>query len=257
MIKIIDWNMLWDNHNNNKLNYILSLKKKKTIIILEEVTPEHYKEINKYSDEYNIRYSLNYRKPGKYDSKQRKLGIAILTSKDIEIVKAKCINRSLLPDRTLLVECKYKNEIIKVLGLHSITGCDHKKAKSIQFLSFAEAIDKHKPDIVAFDANEPDIDISDVSKMVFFDNKDKGKGARTFFETLNEDGLNDSYTFVFDKNKYVKDKPLVTSHIINGKLHKRYDFIFTKYKVKDCKYLLKEGIKYGSDHAIVECDFSI
>lgn len=104
---------------------------------MQEVTLKHYKELKEAMRGYNIRYSLDYRKPGKFDSKQRQLGIAIITTKDLPIISAKCIDRCLLPDRTLLVKVQCGSKTIKVLGLHSITGCDHKKAKSMQFLSFA------------------------------------------------------------------------------------------------------------------------
>ena len=253
-MKIIDWNISYAGNPTNKFEYLKSKFDKATIAILQEVTPEQFKALNScFRDIANIKYSLKYRKPGKYDTKQRQLGVAILATKDIEIVKTKCLDRCLLPDRTLMVDIKYKNKILRVMGLHSITGCDHKKAKSIQFLSFAEAIDEYKPDIVTFDANEPDIDHYDINNMTFFTgNKDNGKAARTFFETLINNNLHDSLTEKYDSSKYKEGEPLAISHIINGKLKKRYDFVFTNKKIKECSYYYNESIKAGSDHALIE-----
>jgi len=253
-MRIIDWNISYAGKPESKFEYLKNKFSKTTIAILQEVTPEQFKVLNScFKDIANITYSLKYRKPGKYDTKQRQLGIAILATKDIEILKAKCLDRCLLPDRTLMADIRYKNKTLRIMGLHSITGCDHKKAKSIQFLSFAEAIDEHKPDIVAFDANEPDVDHYDVNSMAFFTgNKDNGMGARTFFETLIDNKLYDSLTVNYDSSKYIEGEPLAVSHIINGKLKKRYDFIFTNKKVKECNYYYDESITAGSDHSLIE-----
>lgn len=254
MIKVINWNVSYANNKENKFSSIYNSADKYTIIILEEVTPKHYEELKEVFYDCNIEYSLNYRKPGKFDTKQRQLGIAIITTEDLPILSAKCLDRCLLPERTLLVEIKYGHKPLRVLGLHSITGCDHKKAKSMQFYSFAEAIDEYKPDIVGMDANEPEVDHYDVSKMKFFDNKDKGKGAQTFFNTLVENALYDAYAPHYRKYEYRSTKPLTVSHKVSGKIDKRYDFIFTNRGLGDCRYAYAEGIAYGSDHAIIECD---
>ena len=49
---------------------------------------------------------------------------------------------------TLMADLEYNGKALRVMGLHSITGISHKRAKSMQFLSFAESIDEFKPDIV-------------------------------------------------------------------------------------------------------------
>lgn len=137
-----------------------------------------------FEDIANIEYSLDYRIPGRYDTDSRKLGVAILVSKDLRIKNAQVLNRALMPDRTLMVDVEYQNTTLRVLGLHSITGCHHLKAKEIQFFSCAEAIDEYKPDIVGIDANEPQYDHYEISQMKFFDNYSKGNGCKTFFETM-------------------------------------------------------------------------
>lgn len=255
---IYNWNLSYTGDATNRLNYLFSLFKKDTICILEEVTPDHYYKLCSIFSDANIEYSLDYRKPGKYDTKQRQLGVCIITSKDIEILNAKCLERCLLPDRTLLVDIKVNSNELRVMGLHSITGCDHKKAKSIQFLSFAEAIDEYKPDIVAFDANEPEADHYDVEQMTFFKgNRDKGMGAKTFFYSLGQHELYDSYVMHYDSIDYVEGEPLAVSHVINGEINRRYDFVFTNRYVVNSKYLYKEAVEVGSDHALIEVEVEL
>lgn len=121
---------------------------------------------------------MNYRKASKFDTNARKLGIAILVSKDFKINNVQVLERTLFPERTLCMEVMKGNQLLKIMGLHSIIGCDYSKAKSIQFYSFAEAIDLYKPDIVAIDANEPQIDHYDVKEMIFLITRTKEKALR-------------------------------------------------------------------------------
>ncbi len=255
-MKIIDWNISYLGKANAKFDFLKkTICNDSAIIILQEVTKSSYEILKNVFENFNIEYSLEYRPPSKFDTKSRGLGVAIITTKDIEIISAKVLERCLFPDRTLLVEAKFNHKPIKILGLHSITGCDHKKAKSIQFYSFAEVVDTYKPDIVAFDANEPQIDNYIVGDMVFFDNKDKGKGAETFFNTLVDIGLKDAYATQYNKNDFCLGEPLVLSHKINNRFNKRYDFIFINDKLFDnykIKYNYDDSIAAGSDHALIE-----
>lgn len=259
MLKVIDWNISYQNNAIEKINLLKSIVQGDSfIIVLQEVTPSQFDEVKEAFP--NIRYSLDYRKPGKYDTRQRKLGVAIIASDDIVINDARVLERCILPDRTLQVKLRYKNETITVLGLHSITGVSHKKAKSIQFLSFAECIDEYRPDIVAFDANEPDKDYYTVDGMKFFDNLDKGKGARTFFDTLNQAGLNDAFSIDYETSNYVEGEPLAVSHKLSrGNKAKRYDFVFVnnKIKVDEIDYKYDVATMAGSDHALIEMSVKI
>ena len=254
-MKIIDWNISYDNDPELKIAYLESVIGDDSFIaILQEVTPSQYDVLK--SRFKNIRYSLDYRKPGKFDTRQRELGIAIVCSDDIKIKSTDVLNRCLLPDRTLMVDVDYKGGMLRIIGMHSITGISHKQAKSMQFLSWAEAVDEYKPDIVAFDANEPAADHYDIEQMKFFAQspKENGYGARTFFKTLNNTGLTDALTVNYDPDDFVEGEPLAMSHhIVKGDQRKRYDFIFTSnaINVSECKYYYDEAIKAGSDHALI------
>ena len=182
-MKIINWNISWSGKTDIKALYLRNLLEEEPfVIILQEVKMFAYEALKEsFADIANIEYSLNYRAPGKYDTDSRKLGIAILVSKDLKITNANVLSRALMPDRTLMIDVEYNNVSLRILGLHSITGCHHLKAKEIQYFSFAEAIDKYKPDIVGIDANEPQYDHYEISQMKFFDNYNKGNGCKTFF----------------------------------------------------------------------------
>lgn len=259
-MKIIDWNISYNGNFEDKFNYLKEvIESHKSIVILQEVTEDAYLLLKEKFSEFKIEYSLNYRIPSKFDTKSRKLGIVIMVSKEIDVINTKVIDRCLLPERTLLCEIECDKKRYKVLGLHSITGCDHKKAKSLQFYSFAETIEEYRPDIVGIDANEPDKDNISIDKMVFFDNKDKGKGAKTFFETLNNNNLIDS--LLNESIDYVdnQEEPLKVSHIINKKIKKRYDFVFLdkgKFDKYKTNYNYESSIEAGSDHSLIEININ-
>lgn len=259
-LRIINWNISWSNKTDSKALYLRKIVEKSSfIVILQEVKYFAYETLKQeFSDIANIEYSLNYRIPGKFDTDSRKLGVAVLASKDITIKSAKVLDRAIMPDRTIMVNVEYHQLPLRILGLHSITGCQHLKAKEIQYYSFAEAIDEYKPDIVGIDANEPKYDHYEISKMEFFDNYNKGNGCKTFFETMCSNGMVDSYVKDYDANNYVEGEYLTTSHIIKrGHKKVRYDFLFInneKFGDYHCIYDYDNAVDAGSDHAAVILD---
>ena len=256
-MKILNWNISWANDTMSKIEYLRNqISGESFIVILQEVKPHAYDAIKEQlSDVAEMGYSLSYRIPGKYDTDSRKLGVAILISKDITVKKVGVLDRALMPDRTLMVDAVYKNTPLRILGLHSITGCQHGKAKEIQYFSFAEAIDTYKPDIVGIDANEPQIDHYDIGRMKFFDNHQNGKGCKTFFETMTQNDLSDAFVKDYDRSKFVNGECLTTSHVIRrGGKKVRYDFLFiNEQKISDysCEYKYEEAVLAGSDHAVI------
>lgn len=261
-MKILNWNISYSCNiekickeiENNTLNSSF-------IITLQEVIPSSYEYIrDRFCDSANFFYSLDNRKPGKFDTKSRELGVLLITSKDVDIVEADVSYRCLLPERTLFATIKYKKQDFKIISLHSITGCDHKKAKSIQFFSFAELVESYKPDILTFDANEPAKDHYDIKNMQFFDNKDKGLGAKTFFNIINKMGLVDSFIHNYDKCEFRENYPLTVSHFVGVKKEpKRYDFMFFKKRldVLSVKYEMEKSLFASSDHSYIIAELKI
>lgn len=254
-MRIIDWNLSWGKSVGPKIDYLLkNVCGHSFIIILQEVTQDAYDVLcGAFSKIADMQYSLKYRVPGKYDTRSRKLGVAILVSKDIKISNARVLDRAIMPDRTLMVDALYNGRLLRIMGLHSITGCQHKKAKEIQYFSFAEAISEYAPDIVGIDANEPKLDHYDISQMQFFDNYNKGNGCKTFFTSMRENSLEDAFVKDYDKNLFVYGECLTPSHLVRNK-KVRYDFLFVnKQKINNytCSYSYKEAIEAGSDHAAI------
>ena len=256
-MKILNWNISWASDTMPKIEYLKKqILGESFIAILQEVKPRAYNALKEHlSDVAQIEYSLSYRIPGKYDTDSRRLGVAILASKDIVIEKVGVLDRALMPDRTLMADVCYNNLCLRILGLHSITGCQHGKSKEIQYFSFAEAIDTYKPDIVGIDANEPQVDHYDISQMKFFDNYQKGNGCKTFFEAMKQNALMDAFVKNYDIRKFVEGEYLTTSHIIKrGNKKVRYDFLFIneeRFSDYSCEYDYDGAICAGSDHASI------
>lgn len=253
-ITFIQWNI--SNHADPE-KVVARLKKEINgpfFISLMEITPPRYEKYRALFDcDANIAYSLDYRPPGKYDTMKRKLGVLFIAGNGVSIMNPNVMNRTLFPDRTLLCEFSYKSEIYRAASIHSITGCDHYKAKSVNFLSCAEEVDAFRPDIVTIDANEPNIDHYDVARMEFYDN---GKGAEVLFNMMDEQGLKDSYSIHYDKSNYKPGKPLAISHVITPSGRGvRYDFAFInarRLKVKSSEYILDKTIaECKADHAMI------
>ena len=253
-ITILHWNSGFGSERDKIAECISEYMSGRFIIVLQEIIPskyEYYK--TRFSDTCQLIYSLDYRKPGKYDSRSRQLGILMIIPKEYDLIDSGVFTRTLYPDRTLYAELKDGSNKLKIAAFHSITGCDHKKSKSDHFLSCAEAVDEFRPDIVTTDANEPDIDFYSIEGMTFYDKN--GSGARTFFEAMENNGLCDSYAINYDMNNYTDGEPLTVSHVIKStKKKKRYDFVFiNKDRFTDIRadYSYEKAVAATGDHAIV------
>ena len=256
-MRIIDWNLSYSGDTAPKIEYLLSLLSDEICVMLQEVKPHAYEHIRTaLGQNYHLLYSLDYRKPSNYDSGARKLGVLIIVSKEAIIKDVGVIERSLFPDRTMYATIDLNGTQYKLLTLHSITGCDYKKAKSVQFDAFSEFIDTYHPDVIGIDANEPRFDHWDIGQMRFYDN---GPGAKIFFETIAKIGLLDSYVAANRITECEEGLPLTTSHHIRRKGNVRYDFLFVKnhIKIERMEYQFDEAIAAGSDHALLLCETAI
>lgn len=256
-MRIIDWNTRLLSKADGRMEYIRDqISIGESIVVLQEVEPSAIEGIRSMFDGIaDVRYSLDHRPPGRYDGTGRKLGVAILVSSDMKVISSDVLHRALLPDRTLLVDVDTGHGMLRVMGLHSITGCSHGKAKDLQYHTFAECIDDLHPDIVTIDANEPEADAPTVDGMVFW-----CSGARIFFESLVSEGLVDSLVHYRDTVGHVSGECLEVSHITGkGKTRnpRRYDFIFLRpdrFGNGACNYDLELAERLRSDHAVVTVD---
>ena len=250
-MRIIDWNICYSGDTKEKIDYLKTLLTDDGVIIMQEVKPHAYEYIKKtLGEQYRAVYSLDYRKPGKFDSDARKLGVLILISSCYAVKDAGVIDRSPFPDRTAFATIEVDGREVKILALHSLTGCAYYRTKSVQYESVTEFVDNYCPDIVGIDANEPQFDHYDINKMKFFDN---GPGAEIFFNEIIDLRLVDAYVKCNGVDSFVEGQPLIKSHNIHRKGAVRYDFLFINddFNVNDCSYYYDEAVTAGSDHAVI------
>lgn len=256
-LQIIDWNFSCFGYNKRKIEFLFSKAKENCCILLQEIKPEVYEYIkNNYSGKYNFVYSLDYRKPGIFDSEARKLGVLIACSKSVEILNSGVVERNIFPDRTAFATIKYCGIVLKFLVIHSLTGCGYYKAKSIQYESLSEFVREYNPDVIGIDANEPEVDSYDIDKMKFFEN---GYGAACFFREVRNCGLVDSFVKANKITECSDGECLAVSCKVRRRGLVRYDFIFVNNKIdtEHCEYLYDSSVEAGSDHAMIEAEILI
>ncbi len=251
-LQIIDWNISFQGYNIQKFEFLFSKVDASCCIMLQEVTPDAYQIISKYyGEKYQFVYSLDFYPMGMFQSKARILGVLLVISKDIQIIECGVVERALMPERTVWATLKTATKQIKVLSVHSLTGCDYKRAKSEQYLSISDFVYYFKPDIIGMDANEPKVDSCQLEQMQFYSNK--GNGAKCFFNSIIRENLIDAYVKANDllQNEDVKVLPI--SHKVKGGEFVRYDFIFIheSFAIERCEYLYEQAIEAGSDHALI------
>jgi len=257
-MNVIEWNIGFGAKPENIMEELKKYMNDSFIFMILEVVPAAYEKFVKlFGDAATIEYSLEYRKPGKYDSKARKLGVMIATSNDIEVLEAGVFERALYPDRTMYERIKVGDKELRIAAIHSITGCSHLVSKSDSFRSMAEALDELNPDIVTMDANEPEVDHYEIRGMKFFEQN--GEGAGIFFRALDNLGLKDSKTINYDIDSFVYGEPLDVSFMVNGIKPMRYDFVFVsdKVRVSDVVYDYDGAVAATADHAVVRVEAAL
>jgi len=256
-MRFISWNLSYQHKITPKIDFLRNHINSETIIVLQEVVEHYVKPLNDFFEvDYNLFYSLSKREPSTFDGKERKLGVMVIVPKQFKVNFFDVLRRTPFPDRTTYLEIEVDETQFSLFGLHSLTGVDYKKTKSVQFYSLAEAVNVHNPDIVMIDANEPKIDHPEIEKIEYFNNRDKGNGAKTFFQELYKHELIDSFRSISRSQSI----PLTVSHKVNKKFDRRYDFIFInqqKFRITNVEYLYEDSINAGSDHAMVICDVQI
>lgn len=249
--RIINWNIKTGCDISSIAKLLEKYATEKCIINLQEVSEANYGYMRKEFP-YPSRCSLDLRHPGKYEGRNRHMGVATFAIGG-EIEDARLLHESVFPERTLFTLLRYDEASIKNLTFHSLTGVDYKKAKSSNFASIAGCINEYAVDTFSCDANEPQHDSIDDSEMVFYDNRDHGKSAELLFGKNKVHTLIDSQKELCKRNN--RDISDIYSHII-GESRKRYDFIFIRkdWQLNDGGTQYSEALGASSDHALVFSD---
>ena len=276
MLRIINWNISFQGDTKQKLVLLKAVINEVDgpdtdfIIALQEVTEKAYSVIIEEGIFHYHCYSLNYRSPGPLEGRSRGLGCLIACSGNLQINESSLIERMPFPERALLARFSHNGIVFETLCFHSLTGVGFLKAKSAQLAALAEYLcfKREEPIILCCDLNEPKIDHIDQNKIEFFDQRgDQGKAAGYILRPEGKHLLQDSYRLWLSKNEQLlaqvtKEQqrtdelfstPLAVSHMVAGKIKKRYDYILVTphWQVKNVTYCYEEAVKHGSDHAIV------
>ncbi len=256
-LRIIQWNIRIGSNADAIGRLISESVQGPTIVHLQEVSENSFATLQETLQPGGAGFSLQYRRPGRYEGRNRQMGVATFTFGGTLAGQA-LVSRSVFPERTLVTSASFEEVSIKCLNFHSLTGVDYKKAKSSNFATLADFLADADLDFFACDANEPESDGLLGDQMKFFDNRDKGRCAAMIFGASPVHNLKDALkTRLRTQNKTVNTVPLAVSHITGGKA-RRYDHIYHSdlWSVKNVSYQYDAGISASSDHAIVIADFS-
>lgn len=247
-IEILQWNISY-NCQVEKISELLKNQiSHNSIVCLQEVMQSIKDKLVNILKPTDYSFSLDIRPPGKFDGKNRKLGVLTMTFGG-KIIDSHLVARSVFPERTLVTKIKYSNnQNINILNFHSLTGVGYKKSKASNFASIAEYLEKNNLDFFCCDANEPKTDSFQIENLEFWDNGNKGKYPSLIFGVNKVHDLDDSVYSIVDKTT---ELPISYK---TGKTFRRYDLIFKskKWAVKKLEYMYKEGIEATSDHALVK-----
>lgn len=224
-----------------------ALSESPAICGLQEVTPGYSQCLE------GLRYSLERRPPGKFDGGNRMLGVGLLVSPAVEVLRWGVIERAPFPDRTLTAEIRVSDQPINVIVFHSLTGVDYRRAKTAQFRSIAEHLDGLDGDVVLMgDANEPEVDPPDPNQISFW--KRNGDGAELLFGPTPMHDLKDAWRAYLGTrvSELPAEGPLAVSHRTRG-TDRRYDHVYIpkSWTVTHMEYAYETATRAGSDHALV------
>ena len=244
-LQLLQWNISYSCKIDKIVDFISSKIEGNTIVCLQEVLAMHKDRLIERLAPSDYAYSLDYRTPGLFDAKNRRMGVLTMLFGGV-IEEAKVLDRTVFPDRTLYTKMRIGDESISLFNFHSITGVGYKKAKGANFASIAEFLHETVDlDFFCCDANEPQVDSFDMNDVKFW--KTNSKEASLIFGKDRVHHLTDPVQtdpLLFDT--------LPFSHI-TGKNKRRYDFIYRsdRWSTNRLDFYYDESIEATSDHAMV------
>ena len=231
-----------------------------TIINLQELLAPVHTQISSILKPDGVAFSLNDRKPGKYEGANRSMGVATYVFGG-RLIDHELVTRALFPERTLCSTLQFEGRDISVMNFQSLSGADYKKAKSSQYTALADFMSGRYLDFFSCDANEPRIDALDENEVKFFDHGDGGKSAGLLLGKNKVHQLSDAYKrYLNEKGSTGNlDSPLAVSHVISKQQPRRFDHIYAadKWTVDSFSYPHEASIKASSDHSAVIGEFSL
>jgi hypothetical protein len=267
MLRVLQWNISTMSKPKAIADFIKErIGQDPALVCLDEVKRSSYDKLVGYLNPRSSRFSLDLRRPGNKEGKERGTGIAVLGF-GLPIVSLELINRAVFPERTLFVLLGGDFGLIRVAAFHSLTGVGYHKGKASNFASIADYLQLYgsELDFLCFDANEPVQDSMDVDKIVF-SSRDKGKVKKValIMGRQKVHKLSDSYVeYLRSRGEVVTRDPLAVSYKTGTpkkkQAEKRYDYIMQsrRWQVTNCEYPYDESIAASSDHSAVVADFEL
>lgn len=259
-IKIISWNVSFMCKPEQIAAFLREHISDYTIVNLQEVLAPVHTQLSDILKPDGVAFSLNDRKPGKYESANRSMGVATYVFNG-RMVEHELVGRALFPERTLCSTLQFEGRDISVMNFQSLSGADYKKAKSSQYSALADFISSRYLDFFSCDANEPRIDALNENELIFFDQGDSGKSAGLLFGKNKVHQLSDAYKRYLNNKEKPGDlpSPLAVSYIVSKQKPRRFDHIYAadKWTVDRVSYPYEASIKASSDHSAVIGEFSL
>jgi len=268
MLRVLQWNISTMSKPKAIADFIRErIGQDPALVCLDEVKRSSYDKLVGYLNPRSSCFSLDLRRPGKNEGKERGTGIAVLGF-GLPIVSFELMNRAVFPERTLFVLLGGAFGRIRVAAFHSLTGVGYRKAKASNFASIADYLQLHgaELDFLCFDANEPNHDSMDPDKLEFSRLSDKGKVKRLalIMGSQKVHKLSDSYVeYLRSRGEVVTRDPLAVSYKTGTpkkkQVEKRYDYMMQsrRWRVTNCEYPYDESIAASSDHSAVVADFEL
>lgn len=261
-IEIFSWNVnvftSSDESIEKKLNFLKKMTSIAPIVCLQECDEKFYQFLLKEKLFDWCVFSLQLRKKGKYDTKNRLLGCIVAGNLPCIPTNTSLIYETPLPERNLVVDIKNAEKEFTVCSLHSLTGASYKRTKVVNFLTIADWLEnRKKPMVFGIDANTPESDNPDLRKSNWW-----WKEEPILFGANASHDMKDSYRI------YIEAHPVIFKNIIKEnpegplaisykrgpqKIPCRYDFIYVspEWETKHVQYFYEESLEHGSDHSIV------
>jgi endonuclease/exonuclease/phosphatase family metal-dependent hydrolase len=204
--------------------------------------------------------SLMLRPPGLSEGRARRLGCSLFGRSPFRLVAADLLAHLAFPERALVAVAGTDAGAVTLGSFHTPPGANWGKIKPDTLASIAKWLTEQNGRVVfGIDANAPKTDHPNP-----LDNEWWWDEEPVLLGPLPSHHLRDAFRVFLDDRPEVMSAicaerprgPLATSHF-RGRGRKRtacrYDFIYTThdFDVEDVAYLMEEGVKAGSDHALV------
>lgn len=259
-LRVIQWNVSVRSRIDGIGAFLQSLilDEVPTIVCLQEVQEHLYVGLTKVLRPDGAAYSLAFRTPGKYEGKNRRMGVAILVF-NASIIEAGLLDRTVFPERTIWCRAAIFGVPIKIVSFHSLTGVGYKNAKASNFSTIADYLEQDPAlDFLCFDANEPKTDSKKIRELEFWPgNGDKGRNASLIMGSDKVHSLEDSFRKYLHESSDHESIQLPITHSTNG-FGRRYDYVFSSpiWHVEAIHHPFEASLNASSDHSAVVVDFN-